>query len=57
MSLESYGVGATFLFTVFSQILYGSRADLKLLFVICRDGLRTICFGVFKWYIQMIQAI
>jgi hypothetical protein len=37
MALESYGVGATFLFTVFSQISYSLGADLKLQFVVCSD--------------------
>jgi hypothetical protein len=50
MALESYGVGATFLFTVFSQISYGLGADLKL-------QLRTIFTGIIKWYMQMIQVI
>jgi hypothetical protein len=30
MVLESYGAGATFLFTEFSQISYGLEVDLKL---------------------------
>jgi hypothetical protein len=30
MTLESYGVGATFLLTIFLQISYGLGADLKL---------------------------
>jgi hypothetical protein len=55
--LESYGVGATFLFTVFSQISYGLGADLKLQLVICNDCLRTIFTGIIKWYMQMIQVI
>jgi hypothetical protein len=37
MALESYGAGATFLFTVFSQISYGLGADLKLQLVVCSD--------------------
>jgi hypothetical protein len=37
MALESYGVGATFLFTVFSQISYGLGADLKLQLVVYSD--------------------
>jgi hypothetical protein len=47
MALESYGVGANFLFTMFSQISYGLGADLKL-------QLRTIFTGIIKWYMQMI---
>jgi hypothetical protein len=39
MALESYGVDATFWFTVFSQISYGLGADLKLHFVVCNDWL------------------
>jgi hypothetical protein len=42
MALESYGVGATFLFTVFSQISNGLGGDLKLQLVVCSDWLRTI---------------
>jgi hypothetical protein len=57
MALESYGVAATFLFTVFSQISYGLGADLKLPLVICSDWLRTIFTGIIKWYMQMIQVI
>jgi hypothetical protein len=57
MALESYGVGATFLFTVFSQISYGLGADLKLQLVVCSDWLRTIFTGIIKWYMQMIQVI
>jgi hypothetical protein len=57
MALESYGVGATFLFTMFSQISYGLRADLKLQLVVCSDWLRTIFIGIIKWYMQMIQVI
>jgi hypothetical protein len=52
MALESYGVGATFLFTMFLQISYGLRADLKLRFLICRDVFQTIFTGIIKWYIQ-----
>jgi hypothetical protein len=37
MALESYGVGATFLFIVFSQFFYGLGADLKLELVVCSD--------------------
>jgi hypothetical protein len=37
MALESYGVGTTFLFKVFSQISYGLGADLKLQLVVCSD--------------------
>jgi hypothetical protein len=37
MALESYGVGATFLFTVFLQISYDLEADLKLQLVVCSD--------------------
>jgi hypothetical protein len=37
MALENYGVGATFLFTVSSQISYGLGADLKLQLVVCSD--------------------
>jgi hypothetical protein len=51
MALESYGVGATFLFTVFSQISYGLGADLKLQLIVCSDWLRTIFTGIIKWYI------
>jgi hypothetical protein len=54
MALESYGVGATFLFTVFSQISYGLGEDLKLQLVICSDWLRTIFTVIIKWYMQMI---
>jgi hypothetical protein len=57
MALESYGVGATFFFIVFSQISYDLRADLKLQLVICSDWLRTIFIGIIKWYMQMIQVI
>jgi hypothetical protein len=57
MALESYGVGATFLFTVFLQISYGLGADLKLQLVVCSDWLRTIYTGIIKWYMQMIQVI
>jgi hypothetical protein len=39
MALESYGVGTTFLFTVFSQISYGLEADLKLQLIVCNDWL------------------
>jgi hypothetical protein len=42
MALENYGVGATFLFTVFSQISYGLGADLKLQLIVCSDWLRMI---------------
>jgi hypothetical protein len=54
MALESYGVGATFLFTVFSQISYSLGADLKLQLVVCSDWLRTIFTDIIKWYMQMI---
>jgi hypothetical protein len=54
MALESYGVGATFLFTVFLQISYGLGADLKIQLVVCSDGLRTIFTDIIKWYIQVI---
>jgi hypothetical protein len=54
MALESYGVGATFLFTVFLQIYYDLGADLKLQLVVCSDWLRTIFTGIIKWYMQMI---
>jgi hypothetical protein len=57
MVLESYGVGATFLFTVFLQISYDLEADLKLQLVLCSDWLRTIFTGIIKWYLQMIQVI
>jgi hypothetical protein len=57
MALESYGVGATFLFTVFSLISYDLRADLKLQLVVCSDWLQTIFIGIIKWYMQMIQVI
>jgi hypothetical protein len=57
MALESYGVGATFLFTVFSQISYGLGADLKLQLVVYSDWLQTIFTGIIKWYMQMIQVI
>jgi hypothetical protein len=57
MALESYGVGTTFLFIVFSQISYGVGADLKLQFVVYSDWLRTIFTGIIKWYMQMIQVI
>jgi hypothetical protein len=57
MALESYGVGATFLFIVFSQISYGVGADLKLQLVVCSDWLRTFFTGIIKWYMQMIQVI
>jgi hypothetical protein len=57
MSLESYGVGATFLFTVFSQISNGLGADLKLQIVVCSDRLLMIFTGIIKWYMQMIQVI
>jgi uncharacterized membrane protein len=57
MALESYGVGTTFLFTVFSQISYGLRADLKLWLVVCSDWLLTIFTSIIKWYMQMIQVI
>jgi hypothetical protein len=50
MALESYRVGATFLFTVFSQISYGLETDLKLQLVVCSDWLRTIFTGIIKWY-------
>jgi hypothetical protein len=39
MVLESYEVGPTFLFTVFSQISYALGADLKLQLVVCSDWL------------------
>jgi hypothetical protein len=55
--LESYGVGATFMFTVFSQISYGLGVDLKLHLIVCSDCLRTIFTGIIKWYMQMIQVI
>jgi hypothetical protein len=54
MALESYGVGASFLFTVFSQISYGLGAALKLQLVVCSDWLQTIFTGIIKWYMQMI---
>jgi hypothetical protein len=54
MALESYGVGTTFLFIVFSQISYGLGADLKLQLIVCSDWLRTIFTGIIKWYMQMI---
>jgi hypothetical protein len=57
MTLESYGVGATFLFTEFSQISYGLGANLKLQLVVCSDWLRTIFIGIINWYMQMIQVI
>jgi hypothetical protein len=57
MALESYGVGATFLLTVFSQISYNLGADLKLQLVFCSDWLLTIFTGTIKWYMQMIQVI
>jgi hypothetical protein len=57
MALESYRVGATFLFTVFLQISNGLGADLKLQLVVCCDCLRTIFTGIIKWYMQMIQVI
>jgi hypothetical protein len=57
MALESYGVDATFLFTMFFQISYSLGADLKLQLVVCSDWLRTIFSGIIKWYIQMIQVI
>jgi hypothetical protein len=57
MALESYGVGATFLFTAFSQISYNLGADLKLHLVVCSDWLRTIFAGIIKWYMQMIQVL
>jgi hypothetical protein len=57
MALESYGVGATFLFKVFSKISYGLGADLKLQLIVCSDGLQTIFTGIIKWYMQMIQVI
>jgi hypothetical protein len=37
MALESYGVDATFLFTVFSQISYDLGADLNLQLIVCND--------------------
>jgi hypothetical protein len=37
MALESYRVGATFLFTVFLQISYGLGADLKLQLIVYSD--------------------
>jgi hypothetical protein len=57
MALESYGVSATLLFTVFSQISYGLGADLKLQLVVCSDWLQTIFTGINKWYTQMIEVI
>jgi hypothetical protein len=57
MALESYGVGATFLFIVFSQISYGLGVDFKLQLVVCSDWLRTIFTDIIKWYMQMIQLI
>jgi hypothetical protein len=57
MALESYGVGATFFFTVFSQISYGLGADLKLQLIVCSDWLRTIFTGIIKRCMQMIQVI
>jgi hypothetical protein len=57
MTLESYGVGATFLFIVFSQISYDLGADLKLELVICSDWFRMIFTGIIIWYMQMIQVI
>jgi hypothetical protein len=48
MALESYGVGATLLFTVFLQISYGFRVDLKLQLVVCSDWLRMIFTGIIK---------
>jgi hypothetical protein len=57
MALESYGVGATFLFTVFLQISYGLGVDLKLQLIVYSDWLRTIYTGIIKWYMQMIQVI
>jgi hypothetical protein len=57
MALERYGVGATYFFTVFSQISYGLGADLKLQLVICSDLLQTIFIGIIKWYMQMIQVL
>jgi hypothetical protein len=56
MALESYGVDATFLFTVFLQISYGLGADLKLQLIVCSDWLRMIFTGIIKWYMQMIQV-
>jgi hypothetical protein len=55
--LESYGVGANFLFRVFSQISYDLGADLKLQLVVYSDWLRTIFTGIIKWYMQIIQVI
>jgi hypothetical protein len=57
MALESYGVGATFLCIVFSQISNSLGADLKLQLVVCSDRFRTIFSGIIKWYMQMIQVI
>jgi hypothetical protein len=57
MALESYGVGATFLFKVFSQNFYGLGADLKLQLIFYSDWLRTISTGIIKWFMQMIQVI
>jgi hypothetical protein len=37
MALESYEVGETFLFIVFSQISYGLGAYLKLQLIVCSD--------------------
>jgi hypothetical protein len=48
MALKSYGVSATLLFTVFSQISYGLEADLKLQLVVCSDWLQTIFTGINK---------
>jgi hypothetical protein len=57
MALESYGVGATFLFIVFLQIPYDLGSVLKLRLVVCSDWLRTTFTGIIKWYMQMIQVI
>jgi hypothetical protein len=57
MALDSYGVGATFLFIVFLQISYGLEADLKLQLVVYSDWLRSIFPGINKWYMQMIEVI
>jgi hypothetical protein len=53
MALESYGVGATFLFIVFSQISYGLGVDLKLQLVVYSDWLRTVFIGIIQWYMQI----
>lgn len=57
MALETYGVGVTLLFTIFSQILYSLREYLKLPFAHFKWQAPNDFPAINKWYIQMEQVI